>query len=93
MSAIKPEPISLSDDQLVAVMRACAPLQAIDRDPFLRALAHRLRGETIGDGLVFRAIRELLSGGYFKPPHVHKPMSMTPARLARQRAAAPILDD
>jgi hypothetical protein len=92
MSAIKPEPISLSDDQLVAVMRACAPLQPIDRDPFLRALAHRLRGQEIGDGRLYRAIKELLAGGYFKPPTKSTnpaPMS-SPAAMRRQREAVAI---
>jgi hypothetical protein len=32
----------------------------------LRALAHRLRGETIGDGSVARAIRELLATGHYR---------------------------
>jgi hypothetical protein len=52
----------------MAVMRACEVLQPVDRDAFLRALAHRLRGEEIGDGTVGRAIRELLHGGFFRPP-------------------------
>jgi len=42
------------------ILRACEPLLPADRDPFLRALAHRLSGEPeLGDGVVGRAIREL----------------------------------
>ncbi len=33
-----PIPISLSDSELSAVMRACGPLAPADRDAFLRAL-------------------------------------------------------
>jgi hypothetical protein len=35
-------PISLTDVQLDAVMRAAAPLAIADRDPFLRAVAEAL---------------------------------------------------
>jgi hypothetical protein len=83
-------PISLSDDQLAAVMRACAPLMPVDRDPFLRALAHRLRGQEIGDGTVGRAIRELLHGGFFKPPKVDPPIALRAERLRKQREAEAI---
>jgi hypothetical protein len=48
------------------VARACEAIQPADRDPFLHALAHRLRGETIGDGAIFRAIRDLLGAGAFR---------------------------
>ena len=41
--------LSLSDAQMSAVARACEAIQPSDRDAFLRALAHRLRGEAIGD--------------------------------------------
>jgi hypothetical protein len=88
-----PRPISLSDEQLSAVMRAAAVLLPADRDPFLRALAHRLRGETeLGDGVVYLAIRELMRrGGFFKPPHIEGAQTrLSPAKLQRQRAATPI---
>jgi hypothetical protein len=53
-------PLALSDTQLGQVMRAAEPLLPLDRDAFLRSVAHRLRGEaTIGDGLVGRVCREL----------------------------------
>jgi hypothetical protein len=63
-----PRPISLSDDQLTAVMRAAAPLQPYDREAFLVAVATMFGGrEAIGDGELGRAIREL-QRLYFKPP-------------------------
>ena len=83
-----PNPISLSDAQLTAVMNAAAVLHPADRDPFLRALAHRLRGELIGDGNLARAIRETLSSGFFKPPTVTEPQGPRPT--ARSRDAKPI---
>ena len=58
--------LNLSDAQLTAVARASAALQPIDRDPFLRALKNRLEGEEIGDGSVFRAIRDLFVLGSYR---------------------------
>ena len=58
--------LNLSDAQLTAVARASAALQPIDRDPFLRALKNRLEGEEIGDGSVFRAVRELFASGVYR---------------------------
>jgi hypothetical protein len=58
--------LNLSDAQLTAVARASAALQPIDRDPFLRALKIRLEGEEIGDGSVFRAVRELFASGVYR---------------------------
>jgi hypothetical protein len=88
-----PNPISLSDEQLSAVMRACEAILPADRDPFLRALAHRLRDEQIGDGVVYRAIRELMQGGFFRAPRLdHAQAMLTPAKLRRQREAAPLED-
>jgi hypothetical protein len=60
--------ITLSDDELDAVMRAAQPLRASDRDQFLRALAFELEKHTdIGPGLVHRVIRDLQKR-YFDPP-------------------------
>ena len=81
-----PNSISLSDAQLQAVMTAAATLHPSERDPFLRALAHRLRGEEIGDGSVGRAIKELMSGGFFKPPVVTTPQ---PPKLSSKAHQAP----
>jgi hypothetical protein len=47
-------PISLSDQQLDAVLRAAEPLLPCDRGPFLEALAQPL----IRDGTVHRAIAD-----------------------------------
>jgi hypothetical protein len=52
-------PISLTDVQLDAVMRAAAPLAIADRDPFLRAVAEALQGcQELGDGTVYRIVAE-----------------------------------
>ena len=40
------------------MLRAARPLRVHDRDAFLQAVADGLRGKTIGDGEVFRAVRE-----------------------------------
>jgi hypothetical protein len=57
---INPKPLSLSDAELDAVMRAAAPLHQIDRSAFLVAVAERLGFEsTVGPGTVNRIIREL----------------------------------
>jgi hypothetical protein len=63
------KPVSLSDEQLTAVMSAAEPLAPIDRAQFLRALADALRSEPgeIGDGTVAKAIRSL-QRQYFRPP-------------------------
>jgi hypothetical protein len=72
---ISPEPLSLSDQQMSAVMRACEPILPPDRSAFLSALATLLRGEIqpLGDGVLFRAIRSL-QREFFRPPSVsHDP--------------------
>jgi hypothetical protein len=61
-------PLSLSDEQMDAVMRAAAPLHPVDRGPFLERVAERLRGvEVVGDGLVSRIAREV-QREFFKAP-------------------------
>ena len=50
--------LHLSDEQLDQVFRAARPLHVRDRDAFLQAVAEGLRGKTIGDGEVFRAVRD-----------------------------------
>jgi hypothetical protein len=59
--------IALSDEQLDAVMRAAVPLAPADRGRFLEAVAARLRGRVIGDGVVYLAIKEA-QRAYFDPP-------------------------
>jgi hypothetical protein len=58
---INPKPLSLSDAELDAVMRAAAQLHQMDRSAFLVAVAERLGFEsTVGPGTIKRIIRELL---------------------------------
>ena len=76
-------PLALTDSQMTAVLRACAPLLPQDRDAFLRALAQVLRDEPeLGDGVVFRAIRSL-QREFWQPP-----MSVAQAPRARRVAKA-----
>jgi hypothetical protein len=64
-------PLSLSDDQMSAVFRACEPLLPPDRSAFLIALAQLLRSEPqLGDGVVFRAVRSL-QREFFRPPTIN----------------------
>lgn len=60
-------PIHLSDSQLEQLLRAAAPLAPKDRSPSLADVAEALRGQALGDGAVFRIIREI-QGRYFHPP-------------------------
>ena len=84
----KPSPLALSDQQLDTVMRAAAPLLPGDRDNFLRALAARLHGECeLGDGVIFRACREL-QREFFRPPTATEPQG--PRLTAKLREAKPI---
>jgi hypothetical protein len=62
-------PLQLTDDQLDAIMRAAAPLARDAREPFLEAVAARLRDREIGDGTVYLAIREV-QRRHFDPPLV-----------------------
>ena len=61
------KPIHLSDTQLEQIMRAAAPLAPNDRSAFLTEVAAALYGQALGDGAVFRIIREI-QGSYFQPP-------------------------
>ena len=62
MPPINPKPLSLSDAERDAVMRAAAPLHQMNRSAFLVAVAERLGCEsTVGPGTVNRIIRELLA--------------------------------
>jgi hypothetical protein len=62
-----PAPIALTDLQLDAIMRACAPLQPADRGGFLEAVAAALQGREVGDGAVYLAIRQI-QRQFFDPP-------------------------
>jgi hypothetical protein len=53
-------PIALTDAQLTAVFDAATPLSLASRDAFLLDLAAALQGqENLGDGTLFRLLREL----------------------------------
>ena len=62
-------PIHLSDSQLEQLLRAAAPLAPKDRSPFLADVAEALRGQALGDGAVFRVVREIQER-YFRPPEL-----------------------
>jgi hypothetical protein len=59
--------LSFTDEQLSALMRAATPLSPADRSAFLEEVAAKLSGQVLGDGLVFRTIREIQSR-YLNPP-------------------------
>jgi hypothetical protein len=62
--------LSLSDDELEAVMAAAVPLAPRSRDVFLREVAAELRRyQDIGPGLVGRVCREL-QRKHFDPPNL-----------------------
>jgi hypothetical protein len=54
-------PIRLTDSQLDAVLAAARPLAVGDRDQFLQDVARALQGQDLGDGAVYRAIRDVQS--------------------------------
>ena len=63
------KPIHLSDSQLEQILRAAAPLAPNDRSAFLADVAAALRDQALGDGTVFRVIREIQER-YFRPPEL-----------------------
>ena len=52
------KPIGLTDEQLLTIQRAAAPLHPQDRGLYLEKVAEMLSGHEIGDGLVGRVARE-----------------------------------
>jgi hypothetical protein len=68
------KPIGLSDEQLLTIQRAAAPLHPQDRGPYLEKVAEMLSGHEIGDGLVGRVAREaqrlFLRAPEFEPKRV-----------------------
>jgi hypothetical protein len=61
------KPIRLTDSQVEQILCAAAPLAPEDRSTFLADVAAALRDEALGDGAVFRVIREIQER-YFHPP-------------------------
>jgi hypothetical protein len=62
-------PIKLTDRQLDAIMRTAEPLAPADRSPFLEEVAALLQGQTIGDGLVHRAVHRAWQK-FWDPPQL-----------------------
>jgi hypothetical protein len=64
-------PLALTDDQLTQVMRHAGVLHRGLRRAFVERVAYELRGQVIGDGVVFRACaRVLKESGLFDPPQL-----------------------
>jgi hypothetical protein len=62
-------PLALTDDQLDQIMRHAAVLHPQMRRVFVEHVAYELRGQVIGDGVVFRACAKVLKqSGVFDPP-------------------------
>jgi hypothetical protein len=69
-----PRPLALSDAQMTALLHAAQPLDRDLREPFLRAVARALQGrEPLGDGEVFRVIREVQREFWHPPVETHWP--------------------
>jgi hypothetical protein len=66
-------PLALSDEQLDAVLRAAQPLPVAARDQFLIDLAAALQGQDLGDGAVYRAIRDVQRRHHDPPMMDHQP--------------------
>ena len=66
--------LSFTDEQLDALLRAATPIPPADRTAFLEEVAAKLQDKVLGDGLVFRAIREI-QGRYLDPPQRLAPCS------------------
>ena len=62
-----PAPLAFSDEQIDAILRAATPLAPGDRTAFLEEVAAKLNGQPLGDGIVFRTIRETQLR-YLDPP-------------------------
>jgi hypothetical protein len=62
------KPISLSESQMAAILRAAAPLRRQDVEDYMRMVAEELRARPMmGDGDVYRAV-EAAQREYFDPP-------------------------
>ena len=62
-------PIALTDAQLAMITAAAMPLHARDRTPFLEAVATRLNGVELGDGIIMRVVRET-QRSFFRAPEL-----------------------
>ena len=79
-------PPSLNSDQIAAVNRATAALQVPDREAFLQAVHDRLLGQTaLGDGSLFRALREAQAEFLRAKPLLRDGMSGRAPKYGRAR--------
>jgi hypothetical protein len=64
--------LSFTDDQLKAIQTAATPIDRFMRGPFLESVAAYFYGrDTVGDGELGRALREL-QREYLNPPRTMK---------------------
>jgi hypothetical protein len=75
--------LRLTDDQLAQVWQAAQPLTPDQRGPFLEQLARELGQGEIGDGALYRVLRET-QRRFFDPPA----STGEPHRKQRRRQAA-----
>jgi hypothetical protein len=62
----------LTERQQDAVMRITTPLDPLQRQAFLKALSELYRGQEVGDGELYRTMRELQRAHFLYPqinPH------------------------
>jgi hypothetical protein len=66
-----PKSDALTDDQLAQIMRHAGVLHRGLRRAFVERVAYELRGQVVGDGVVFRACAKVLrESGMFDPPEL-----------------------
>jgi hypothetical protein len=66
MSSAEPFPLALSQDQKEALARAAGTIVPSDRDAFIRAVGHQMRGKMPGDGTLGCAIRSVFDSGVYR---------------------------
>ena len=62
------KPLALTDSQMIQVLRAAIPLPPDERGAFLQQVAAELQDQPIGNGLVFRVVREVQQR-FLEPPY------------------------
>jgi hypothetical protein len=68
-------PLFLTDDQQSAVIRAANPLDRTQRDAFIAQLLVAFAGrDEVGDGELFRALRDLQRSVFEPPPRRDPPL-------------------
>jgi hypothetical protein len=80
-----PSPVALSDQQMMAILAAAAPLAAHDRNPFLLEVAQLLQTlPEVGDGALHRIIMDV-QRRHFDPPELNAHAVPHRRMLARTR--------